>query len=98
MTILRAGLVVLLLGGLAPAALFTLAHPAQAEDGGGDADAGGPDAMDYSEDNDVHETTEEEEVRARQAAPARGPDFSTLTTGHIPNQTVTVTTGASRFP
>lgn len=96
MTILRAGLVVLLLGGVAPAALFTLAQPAQAQDGG-DAEGGESDASDFSEDDDVNEPTEEE-VRARQAAPARGPDFSTLTTGHIPNQTITVTQGASRFP
>lgn len=97
MTLLRVGLVLLLLGGVAPAALVALVHPAQAEEGGGDSDGGGDADGESDSDDDAEEATEEE-VRARQAAPARGPDFSTLTTGHIPNQTVTVTQGASRFP
>lgn len=93
MSSLRAGLVLVFLGLVAPTGLIWPTAPAHAEGDGGDAgeDSGGE--SDQASDEDESE----EAVRARSAAQAQALDFSTLNTGQIPNQTVTVTLGASRF-
>lgn len=75
MSLVRAGLVVLLWGGTVPAALVALAHPAQAQDGGGESENADAD--------DADEEPTEEEIRARRAAPVAPPapavDFSQIT-------------------
>lgn len=97
MSSLRAGLVLVFLGLVAPTGLIWTTAPAHAEGDGGDA--GGDSGEDSGGESDQasDEDESEEAVRARSAAQAQALDFSTLNTGQIPNQTVTVTLGASRF-